>query len=106
MQVHLEELLDKYLIAIATSLESKIFYLKMKGDYFWWFAEIACNNDQKQMIDNFQGAYREAFDAAYTSSLSGALKFLCFSVRSLLTQNLSAHWLKWLLKRPLPNLIH
>uniref|UniRef100_A0A8C3WUX5 Uncharacterized protein n=1 Tax=Catagonus wagneri TaxID=51154 RepID=A0A8C3WUX5_9CETA len=61
----------------------KVFYLKMKGDYFWCLAENARGSDQKQMIDNFQGASREAFDAAYTPSLSGALKFLCFSVRSL-----------------------
>ena len=27
-------LLDKYLIANATNPESKVFYLKMKGDYF------------------------------------------------------------------------
>ena len=27
------ELLDKYLIANATNPESKVFYLKMKGDY-------------------------------------------------------------------------
>ena len=27
-------LLDKYLIANASSAESKVFYLKMKGDYF------------------------------------------------------------------------
>uniref|UniRef100_A0A2I3GDA8 14-3-3 domain-containing protein n=1 Tax=Nomascus leucogenys TaxID=61853 RepID=A0A2I3GDA8_NOMLE len=47
------ELLDKYLIANATNPESKVFYLKMK---------VACGDDRKQMIDNSQGAYQEAFD--------------------------------------------
>uniref|UniRef100_A0A2K5UCB5 14-3-3 protein theta n=1 Tax=Macaca fascicularis TaxID=9541 RepID=A0A2K5UCB5_MACFA len=56
------ELLDKYLIANATNPESKVFYLKMKGDYFRYLAEVACGDDRKQTIDNSQGAYQEAFD--------------------------------------------
>ncbi|KAG3261680.1 YWHAQ-like, partial [Ictidomys tridecemlineatus] len=56
------ELLDKNLIANATTPESKVFYLKMKEDYFWYLAEVACGDDRKQMIDNSQGAYQEAFD--------------------------------------------
>uniref|UniRef100_A0A2K6DL79 14-3-3 domain-containing protein n=1 Tax=Macaca nemestrina TaxID=9545 RepID=A0A2K6DL79_MACNE len=36
------ELLDKYLIANVTNPESKVFYLKMKGDYFRYLAEVAC----------------------------------------------------------------
>uniref|UniRef100_A0A286XRK3 14-3-3 domain-containing protein n=1 Tax=Cavia porcellus TaxID=10141 RepID=A0A286XRK3_CAVPO len=35
------ELLDKYLIANATNPESKVFYLKMKDDYFRYLAEVA-----------------------------------------------------------------
>uniref|UniRef100_A0A8C9HTJ2 14-3-3 domain-containing protein n=1 Tax=Piliocolobus tephrosceles TaxID=591936 RepID=A0A8C9HTJ2_9PRIM len=42
------ELLDKYLIANATNPESKVFYLKMKGDYFRYLAEVACGDDRKQ----------------------------------------------------------
>ena len=57
-----QELLDKYLIANATNPESKVFYLKMKGDYFRYLAEVACGDDRKQTIDNSQGAYQEAFD--------------------------------------------
>ncbi|XP_077009264.1 14-3-3 protein theta [Tamandua tetradactyla] len=56
------ELLDMYLIANATNPESKVFYLKMKGDYFRYLAEVACGDDRKQTIDNSQGAYQEAFD--------------------------------------------
>lgn len=54
--------MDKYLIANATNPESKVFYLKMKGDYFRYLAEVACGDDRKQTIDNSQGAYQEAFD--------------------------------------------
>lgn len=34
-------LLDKYLIPKASNAESKVFYLKMKGDYFRYLAEVA-----------------------------------------------------------------
>ncbi|XP_054567743.1 14-3-3 protein theta-like [Eptesicus fuscus] len=56
------ELLDKYLIAHAANPESKVFYLKMRGDYFRYLAEVARGDDRKQTIENIQGAYQEAFD--------------------------------------------
>uniref|UniRef100_A0A670J1D3 14-3-3 domain-containing protein n=1 Tax=Podarcis muralis TaxID=64176 RepID=A0A670J1D3_PODMU len=56
------ELLDKYLIANATNPESKVFYLKMKGDYFRYLAEVASGDGRKQTIENSQAAYQEAFD--------------------------------------------
>lgn len=37
---YLQELLDKYLIAKAASTDSKVFYLKMKGDYYRYLAEV------------------------------------------------------------------
>lgn len=46
--VSFQELLDKYLIANATNPESKVFYLKMKGDYFRYLAEVACGDDRKR----------------------------------------------------------
>lgn len=36
-----QNLLDKYLISKASQPESKVFYLKMKGDYFRYLAEVA-----------------------------------------------------------------
>ena len=54
------ELLDKYLIANATNPESKVFYLKMNGDYFQDLAEVACGDDGKQPIENSQRAYHWA----------------------------------------------
>ncbi|KAJ8270979.1 hypothetical protein GJAV_G00121410 [Gymnothorax javanicus] len=54
-------LLDKYLICNSTNPESKVFYLKMKGDYFRYLAEVACG-DKKCTIDKSQDAYQCAFD--------------------------------------------
>lgn len=33
--------MDKYLIPKASNPESKVFYLKMKGDYYRYLAEVA-----------------------------------------------------------------
>ncbi|XP_062378241.1 14-3-3 protein zeta/delta-like [Sardina pilchardus] len=55
------ELLSKYLIENSTQAESKVFYLKMKGDYFRYLAEVA-GDDRKATIDNSQEAYQQAFD--------------------------------------------
>jgi len=56
-------LLDKYLIPKASNPESKVFYLKMKGDYYRYLAEVA-TGDQRTMVDDSQKAYQEAFDTA------------------------------------------
>lgn len=37
----MQELLDLYLIPGAEEVDSKVFYLKMKGDYFRYLAEVA-----------------------------------------------------------------
>lgn len=42
----LQGLLDKYLIPKASNAESKVFYLKMKGDYYRYLAEVA-TGDQR-----------------------------------------------------------
>jgi len=39
-------LLDQYLIAKATTAESKVFYKKMKGDYYRYKAEVAKAGDK------------------------------------------------------------
>lgn len=43
----MKDLLDKYLIAKASSAESKVFYLKMKGDYYRYLAEVASSADKE-----------------------------------------------------------
>ena len=40
-------LLDNFLIPKASNAESKVFYLKMKGDYFRYLSEVAQGDDRK-----------------------------------------------------------
>ncbi|MBN3317578.1 143B1 protein, partial [Atractosteus spatula] len=79
-------LLDKFLIPNASHAESKVFYLKMKGDYYRYLAEVAVGEEknnglgvilipignnfsynflteqQQTIISNSQQAYQAAFD--------------------------------------------
>jgi len=60
-------LLDKFLIAKASNAESKVFYLKMKGDYYRYLAEVANGDARKAVVDDSQKAYQDAFDIAKSS---------------------------------------
>ncbi|KAI4878470.1 hypothetical protein NFI96_021771 [Prochilodus magdalenae] len=55
-------LLGKYLIENSSNAESKVFYLKMKGDYYRYLAEVASGDDKRDTIANSQSAYQDAFD--------------------------------------------
>lgn len=43
-------LLEKYLIPNASQAESKVFYLKMKGDYFRYLSEVASGESKKSEL--------------------------------------------------------
>jgi len=58
------DLLDKNLLANAASGESKVFYLKMKGDYHRYKAEFATQEDRKEAAENSLVAYTKANDIA------------------------------------------
>ncbi|KAF7630837.1 14-3-3 protein [Meloidogyne graminicola] len=58
------DLLDKYLIPKAGNPESKVFYLKMKGDYYRYLAEVATGDDRNSVVEKSQQSYQEAFDIA------------------------------------------
>jgi len=57
-------LLDKFLVPKAAAPESKVFYLKMKGDYYRYLAEVASGTDRAGVVDKSQQSYQEAFDLA------------------------------------------
>lgn len=55
-------LLDSFLIPNATSFEPKIFYLKMKGDYFRYLAEVKLDDASREKeVEESQKAYQEAY---------------------------------------------
>merc|ERR1712098_757202 len=57
-------LLDSFLIPKASNAESKVFYLKMKGDYFRYLAEVAVGDAKAAVTDDSRKSYQEAFDIA------------------------------------------
>lgn len=57
-------LLDKHLIAKSSNHESKVFYLKMKGDYYRYLAEVALGDDRAGIMSNSQESYKNAFEIA------------------------------------------
>ncbi|XP_060602523.1 14-3-3 protein epsilon-like isoform X1 [Ruditapes philippinarum] len=58
------DILEKYLIQSATTGESKVFYYKMKGDYFRYQAEFTTGNERKEAAENALVAYKRASDLA------------------------------------------
>lgn len=56
------KLLDQHLIAKATSPESKVFYLKMKGDYYRYLAEVASAEARDNIVGSSRDSYQAAFD--------------------------------------------
>lgn len=56
-------LLDQFLIAKASNAESKVFYLKMKGDYYRYLAEVA-SSDKSTVVGESEKAYQAAHDIA------------------------------------------
>jgi len=61
-------LLDKHLIPHASTGESKVFYYKMKGDYYRYLAEFATSQDRKEAAEHSLVAYKAASDIS-TSEL-------------------------------------
>jgi len=52
--------LDNHLIKSSTSDESKVFYYKMKGDYYRYMAEFSAEEDRKAAAENSLQAYQQA----------------------------------------------
>lgn len=57
-------LLDEHLIPKAANAESKVFYLKMKGDYYRYLAEVSQSAECKDTVDSSRAAYSKAFEEA------------------------------------------
>ena len=62
------DLLEKHLIPNSkkpeAGHESQVFYLKMKGDYHRYLAEVATGADRDTIVGKSEDAYQAAFDVA------------------------------------------
>lgn len=54
------KLLDSKLIGSASNGDSKVFYLKMKGDYHRYLAEFKTGAERKEAAENTLSAYKSA----------------------------------------------
>ena len=57
-------LINNYLLKRTITDESKVFYLKMKGDYYRYLCEIINSNENQNYIDESEKSYKEANDLA------------------------------------------
>ena len=60
----IQGIIDKYLVANATDPENKVFYLKLKGDYYRYKCEFANGNDFDDTCDKAEKVYKEAYEIA------------------------------------------
>ncbi|KAL9668645.1 hypothetical protein QQ045_006183 [Rhodiola kirilowii] len=58
------KLLDSKLIGSASVGDSKVFYLKMKGDYHRYLAEFKTGDERKEAAENTLNAYKAAQEIA------------------------------------------
>ncbi|KAJ4716855.1 14-3-3-like protein [Melia azedarach] len=58
------KLLDEKLVPAAVAADSKVFYLKMKGDYHRYLAEFKAGDERKVAAENTLNAYKSAQDIA------------------------------------------
>ena len=76
-------LIDNFLIKKASSDESKVFYLKMKGDYYRYLAEFTSGDKNKEVANNSMNSYKEANELAENLACTNPIKLglaLNFSV--------------------------
>ena len=62
-------LLDDHLLKNATQDESRVFYLKMKGDYYRYLAEVAQGDFKDNVVDMSEKSYKEAMEVCVDKAL-------------------------------------
>ncbi len=73
-------MLDKYLIPKASNAESKVFYLKMKGDYFRYLAEVAVGDSRTCKSQSFFLLQKKFLESIHTSLVPSRKRNLKLSV--------------------------
>ena len=77
------KLIDDYLLKRASSDESKVFYLKMKGDYYRYLAEFSTGEKNAEVANNSMNSYKQADELATKLPCTNPIKLglaLNFSV--------------------------
>ncbi|KAK2998675.1 hypothetical protein RJ639_023669, partial [Escallonia herrerae] len=78
-------LLDERLVPATASSESKVFYLKMKGDYCRYLAEFKVGTERKEAAEDTMIAYK----AARIHILSANYSYLFIVMKDIAAKNLS-----------------
>ena len=60
----LDKLVDKFLLPNAEDTESKVFYLRLKGDHYRYLCEITKEKDFGKNIEKAEKVYKEAYEIA------------------------------------------
>ena len=58
----IQSVIDKYLIPNATDAENKVFYLKLKADYYRYKCEFANDKEFNDACANAEKVYQEAYE--------------------------------------------
>ena len=58
------KLIDDYLVDQSTQPEAKVFYRKMKGDYYRYLVEVSSGSDREERATKSFEAYQDAFNIA------------------------------------------
>ena len=76
-------LINNFLLTKAVIDESKMFYLKMKGDYYRYLCEFKALNENKNYLEESEKNYKNAIDLSQNISWIGTIKlglYLNYSV--------------------------
>ena len=60
----IQKIIDKYLVPNATEPEMKVFFFKLKGDYYRYKCEFASDKDFDETCDKAEKVYKEAYEIA------------------------------------------
>ena len=76
-------LINNFLLTKAVTDESKMFYLKMKGDYYRYLCEFKALNENKNYLEESEKNYKNAIELSQNISWIGTIKlglYLNYSV--------------------------
>ena len=60
----IQKIIDKYLVPNASDSETKVFFLKLKGDYYRYKCEFASGKDFDEACNKAEKVYKEAYEIA------------------------------------------